>query len=66
MTEQKSEKLQCERCGAKFECGVETGDCWCFMLPVSQEVLKNLSDKFDGCLCPECLLENEQAAKQNF
>jgi hypothetical protein len=49
--------VACARCGAAFECGAETGACWCaeeqFRLPMPT------GDAGD-CLCPACLREAAQ------
>jgi len=52
MTEQ-PDASRCTRCGAEFECGMETGSesCWCSELPPVQLT----GDPSAGCLCPECL-----------
>ena len=53
------QKLTCEECGAKFNCGT-TGDgtCWCHNLP-------NMRDNFDlagKCVCPDCLTQGKAKA----
>ncbi len=45
----------CENCGEKFECRSESQDCWCFQVNLDKENLKNLNDKFNDCLCENCL-----------
>ena len=47
------DKLTCEECGVRFNCGVPPGKdhCWCMVLP-------NLRQNFDlagKCVCPDCL-----------
>jgi hypothetical protein len=47
------QKLVCEECGARFNCGAPVGKdrCWCMDLP-------NLRGSFDlagQCVCPDCL-----------
>ena len=47
------EKLICQHCGTKFNCGAPSGKdhCWCMGLP-------NLRGTFDlagTCVCPDCL-----------
>ena len=47
------QKLICEHCGTKFNCGAPAGKdcCWCMDLP-------NLRGGFDlggACVCPDCL-----------
>ena len=48
-------KKTCEKCGTTFECELVT--CWCFEVNLNDEQRKKLSEKFDNCLCPECLKE---------
>ncbi|MBI1744432.1 cysteine-rich CWC family protein [Candidatus Acetothermia bacterium] len=56
MQGRKSARLQlCPRCSRPSECGAETSSCWCARLNLSPATLKTLSDKYDGCLCPDCL-----------
>ena len=53
------EKLECDECGTKFQCGSnKKKQCWCHKLP-------NLRTNFDlagKCFCPDCLTEGK--AKQ--
>ncbi len=47
------EKLICDECGTKFNCGALTAErsCWCMNVP-------NMRAGFDlagKCLCPDCL-----------
>lgn len=53
------QKLTCEQCGSRFNCG-SSGDnpCWCMNLP-------NMRDSFDlagACLCPDCLTQGKAKA----
>jgi N-carbamoylputrescine amidase len=45
----------CEACGASFGCGAGTGSCWCVDVDVSAERLGELNQRFERCLCPDCL-----------
>jgi N-carbamoylputrescine amidase len=45
----------CEACGASFGCGAGTGSCWCREQDVPTEVLAELRDRFESCLCERCL-----------
>lgn len=47
---------KCAACGEPFECGKDEGQCWCFEIPVSDAMLKELREKYDRCLCQACLL----------
>ena len=47
------QKLTCDECGTKFNCGAPPGKdhCWCVKLP-------NLRESFDlagKCVCPDCM-----------
>ena len=47
------QKLTCDECGTKFNCGAPPGKdhCWCMELP-------NLRESFDlagKCVCPDCM-----------
>jgi len=46
----------CPRCGKQFECG-KSGKCWCYEVETKPSVLETINEKFDSCLCRECLLE---------
>lgn len=46
---------QCSKCGASFDCCNETRGCWCESLKLSSETLYILRQKYENCLCPECL-----------
>ncbi|MBI1978142.1 MAG: cysteine-rich CWC family protein [Candidatus Omnitrophica bacterium] len=46
--------INCERCGRSFTCNPE-GDCWCKEKPLSKKALESLRQKFNRCLCPDCL-----------
>ncbi|MBI3089468.1 MAG: cysteine-rich CWC family protein [Candidatus Tectomicrobia bacterium] len=41
----------CPACGAAFRCG----GCWCAYVPVSASVLTEISRRYAGCLCADCL-----------
>ncbi len=60
-----TEKLACEACGKFFECGANTGKCWCFEVELDGEKLAELRDNFKSCLCRECLLSHEQTRKDS-
>ena len=47
------DKLTCDECGARFNCGASPGKdhCWCMELP-------NMRQSFDlagKCVCPDCM-----------
>ena len=45
----------CPRCSEPFECGVQTGACWCKDVDLTDKTRKAFAAFYDGCLCPECL-----------
>ena len=47
----------CSKCGAEFECGVSTGNCWCMNYVVPEMELEEMKKDFKDCLCPDCLCE---------
>jgi hypothetical protein len=50
-------KSKCSKCGAEFECGVNTGKCWCMNYVVPEMKLEEIKKEFTDCLCPDCLCE---------
>lgn len=55
-----SKNSLCESCGEDFFCGAETGNCWCFEVKIAPETLTEVGQKYDKCLCPTCLFDEEQ------
>jgi hypothetical protein len=51
----------CPRCSVGFQCGVQTGGCWCAGVMVDDRVRGDMARFYDGCLCPECLRAIEDA-----
>jgi hypothetical protein len=45
---------KCPRCGAAFICQQEAG-CWCAVVALCPETLKNLRMRYADCLCDNCL-----------
>lgn len=45
----------CEACGEEFICGISIRGCWCTEVKVSEEVRRELKDKYTKCLCRKCL-----------
>ncbi len=46
----------CPRCSGEFECGVDTGACWCADVGVHPTSRAALREFYEGCLCRECLM----------
>jgi hypothetical protein len=51
----------CPRCSTPFECGVDTGACWCKSVRLSDATRSAFAQYYNGCLCPECLGTLESA-----
>ncbi len=51
---------KCPRCGNYFTCS-KSGKCWCYSVRVSDKARDIIDNKYDSCLCPDCL--NELAKK---
>ncbi len=45
----------CPRCSSEFDCGIDTGACWCAELDVHPTSRASLAQFYDGCLCRACL-----------
>jgi hypothetical protein len=59
----KHEEKFCPRCKAAFECKVgDVSQCQCFGIGLSQEERAFLEDRYEDCLCRNCLLELKQRA----
>ena len=54
----------CPRCSTPFECGIQTGDCWCKQVTLNDGTRAAFAEFYDGCLCQNCLggLEDRPAA----
>lgn len=55
MPESKTGNLTCESCGKEFFCGANIGKCWCFEVDLEKEALAKLRERFNNCLCEDCL-----------
>ena len=55
-----SENSICESCGEAFSCGANLGECWCFAVEVRAEILAELREDFENCLCQNCLEKLEK------
>jgi hypothetical protein len=54
----------CPRCSAAFECGIDTGACWCAEVTVSASTRAAFAQYYAGCLCRQCLESLEAARPQ--
>jgi ribosomal protein L34E len=48
------EQKKCPKCGSTFTCSA-SAKCWCFEYEVPSETMEMIQDKYQGCLCPDCL-----------
>lgn len=46
--------MPCPKCGVKFNCGMETGKCWCTEITLDEAAKAQLPPE-ELCLCPNCL-----------
>ncbi|HEV2060132.1 MAG TPA: cysteine-rich CWC family protein [Solirubrobacteraceae bacterium] len=51
----------CPRCAAPFECGIDTGGCWCRDAVLNDITRAAFAQYYDGCLCRECLTAVQDA-----
>jgi hypothetical protein len=55
-------KADCIRCGASFDCGAGSGNCWCMELPALP-----MPPDATGCFCRACLeVEIAQVVKASL
>jgi hypothetical protein len=47
-------KKVCPKCGKEFECK-HTKECFCMKYILTKQELHLLKEKYDDCLCEECL-----------
>jgi hypothetical protein len=45
----------CPRCDAGFQCGANTGACWCAQVMLDDKIRDDLAGFYKGCLCRSCL-----------
>ncbi len=46
----------CPSCESVFNCQqTPDGPCWCSQFIISDEKLKYLEEKYNRCICPDCL-----------
>ena len=55
-------ELQCQNCGERFGCGVDSDSCWCSQAEVDAAALAELTAGGGDCLCPACLPLAEPAS----
>jgi Cysteine-rich CWC len=50
---------KCPKCGKLFACYDEQ-DCWCEKTRIHKKKMLEILQKYNDCLCPECLKEFEE------
>ena len=45
----------CPRCSKPFDCGIDTGNCWCREVSLDDTARASFAEFYDGCLCRDCL-----------
>jgi hypothetical protein len=50
----------CPRCTAPFECGIDTGKCWCSDVKLTNKTRTAFKQYYEGCLCQDCLKALEE------
>lgn len=59
-TQTKSQIKQCNKCQQSFECkAVDISSCHCYTIKLSPEAAQEIREKYDNCLCNDCLKEYE-------
>jgi hypothetical protein len=55
----------CEACGSEFTCEFTIRGCWCVDIKLSDETRALVKEKYNSCLCRQCLetCELEQQAR---
>ena len=49
-----AKQKRCSKCGVAFECGGLFGR-WCRHVKLDRTTLAALKERYDDCLCPDCL-----------
>jgi hypothetical protein len=49
-----AEPAKCPKCGKAFHCS-PSGKCWCYAVFVPPDKLNEINEKYNSCLCPDCL-----------
>ena len=46
---------ECAKCGIDFTCNDAGNSCWCNQYQLSEKQLKALREKYNNCLCEQCI-----------
>ncbi len=49
----------CPRCARAFDCGIDSGACWCADVTTNGSTRAAVAEYYDGCLCRDCLQSME-------
>jgi hypothetical protein len=52
----------CPRCGKNFHCS-KSGKCWCYEIYLPLNILEQIEEQYDSCLCPVCLDELSKSSR---
>ncbi len=56
MREQEGYTTTCPRCGGSTQCNVDDiARCWCTQLYLSRGEREYIADRYEDCLCENCL-----------
>lgn len=56
-------KKTCPECHQEFECK-HSSECFCMKYTLSTKALKTLKEKYDNCVCEDCLKKYAQQGKE--
>lgn len=63
----KHEIIACERCGGRMECKANSfTKCQCSEVQLTHDEIEQIAEQYEGCLCALCLLDLQQAYRQNL
>lgn len=53
----RNEADRCPLCNEWNQCGIDSGDCWCFHLKVPMELRERIPKELKGkaCICQKCV-----------
>jgi hypothetical protein len=55
----------CEICGTKFRCDAKNiEDCFCNKIILSKEIIEQIHNKYNRCLCEACLRKWKEEEKE--
>jgi hypothetical protein len=59
----KTETKTCPRCGKTFECNnYNIMKCQCILVPLNADARQMIAERYDDCLCLDCLNEYSKLA----